>query len=165
MKVGDSMFFDFFVNKNINYEDDEYKVLDLDIMQQYNVDKLSSRFNIMMKNIKGNQYKYNDIPYKNIAYSYEPRYEQKTNRKSDPTYKKAVERVETKEELEVAFEALGNIFDNNLAYLEKVIFIDSFILKRGRDVTTMKLNIGTTKYRNIRNSIVIKFALGLGWDL
>lgn len=159
------MFFELFINQNLTYEKDEYKILDSDIIEEYNAEKIEERFKNMIKDIKNCQYKYLNIPYANIGYSYEPKYEQQMNRHSDPTCKKAIDRIKTEEELKEAFSLLKNIFDNNLAYYEKIIFIDLFLLKRGRETITDKLHIGTKTFMKVRKSLVIKFALGLRWEL
>lgn len=158
------MFFELFVNQNLSYKEDDYKILDTDIIEKYNINNLEIRFKNMIKDIKNSQYKYLNIPYANIGYSYEPKYEQHTNHFSDPTGKKAIERIETEEELKEAYSILKNIFDNNLAYYEKIIFIDLYLLKRGRETITEKLHIGTKTFLKIRKSIVIKFSLGLQWE-
>lgn len=159
------MFFELFVNQNLSYEKDEYKILDPDIIEEYDSDKLEIRFKNMIKDIKNCQYKYLNIPYANIAYSYVPKYEQHTNHHSDPTCKKAIDRIKTEEELKEAFALLKNIFDNSLAYYEKIIFVDLYLLKRGRETITDKLHIGTKTFMKARRSLVIKFALGLQWEL
>ena len=158
------MFFELFVNQNLSYKEDDYKILDTDIIEKYNINNLEIRFKNMIKDIKNSQYKYLNIPYANIEYSYEPKYEQHINHFRDSTGKKAIERIETEEELKEAYSILKNIFDNNLAYYEKIIFIDLYLLKRGRKTITEKLHIGTKIFLKIRESIIIKFALGLQWE-
>lgn len=80
-------------------------------------------------------------------------------------HKSKEEIIKAEEELKEAFALLKNIFDNSLAYYEKIIFVDLYLLKRGRETITDKLHIGTKTFLKARRSLVIKFALGLQWEL
>ena len=61
------MFFELFVNQNLSYKEDDYKILDTDIIEKYNINNLEIRFKNMIKDIKNSQYKYLNIPYANIG--------------------------------------------------------------------------------------------------
>lgn len=158
------MFFEMFTKKEIKYTDDDYKVFDLQNIESFDKKKIEERFKNLIKCIREEECKYLYMLDSNTTHKNEVRYEQFTLHKSDPTSKIAIARIETEEELLIVYNLLERIFDISLSYSEKIVFVESILLKRTRDYIENRLHIGNEKFYQIRNSCLIKFALGLNWS-
>lgn len=158
------MIFELFAEEIVEYADDDYKIFEQEIISKYNMDYITDKMNEMLKNIKEVQYKFIGINKPKVTANYIMKYEQFTNNKSNPTFKAVVNRIETEEQLIEAYNRIKNVFQYSLSYAEKVIFIDFYIINRSRDIIKEKLRIGNDRYTLIRNSCLIKFALGLRWE-
>lgn len=159
------MFFDLFINTEIKYEDDDYKIFEQSIIDMYNIDNIQYDFCDELKYIKLLQYKYVDVCIPNFDVDYSNCMSGNDHHISNPTYTKAKKRIETKEELENYCLKFKNIFNSSLSYAEKVIFIDYFILKKGRESVKERLRIGNERFKVIKSSCLIKFALGLDFEV
>ncbi len=158
------MFFDLFINIEIKYEDDDYKIFEQSIIDMYNVENIQCDFYDELKYIKLLQYKYVDECIPSFDVDYNKCILSNDYYISNPTYTKAKKRIETKEELENYCLKFKKIFNNSLSYAEKVIFIDYFILKKGREPVKERLRIGNERFKVIKSSCLIKFALGLDFE-
>lgn len=159
------MFFDLFINIEVKFEDDDYKIFEQSIINMYNIDNIQNEFNDELKYIKLLQYKYVDLSLPDLVIDYEDKIGKiDTYNVSDPTFFTVKKREETKEVLLEYYHKFKLIFDNSLSYAEKIIFIDFFILKKGRESIKDRLRIGNERFKVIKNSCLIKFALGLEFE-
>lgn len=159
------MFFDLFINIEIKYEDDDYKIFEQSIIDMYNMDNIQHDFYDELKYIKLLQYKYLDLSLPDLSRDYDDKIGKiNTYNVSDPTFLTVKKREETRDELLEYYHIFKLIFDNSLSYAEKVIFIDFFILKKGREAIKDRLRIGNERFKVIKNSCLIKFALGLEFE-
>lgn len=159
------MFFDLFINIEVKFEDDDYKIFEQSIIDMYNIDNIQYEFNDELKYIKLLQYKYVDLSLPDLVIDYEDKIGKiDTYNVSDPTFFTVKKREETKDELLEYYHKFKIIFDNSLGYAEKIIFIDFFILKKGRESIKDRLRIGNERFKVIKNSCLIKFALGLEFE-
>lgn len=157
------MIFQLFAEESIEYEDDDYKIFEQEIINKYDIDLITNKMKEMLKNIKEAQYRFIGVSKSKITSNYIIKYEQFTSCKSDPTYNTALGRIETEEELIEVYNMLSNVFKHSLSYAEKIIFVDFYITNRSRDTIKEKLRIGNERYTLIRNSCLVKFGLGIGW--
>lgn len=141
--------------------EDDYKLFDLDNLEKYNKKYIEEKFKNMLKCIKEEECKY--ICGASLNRNTTIRYEQLTFNRSDPTARLAIERIESEEDLLEAYTLLKKIFDLSLCYVEKIIFVDYFLLKKTRDNVEERLHIGNDKFYQIKNSCLLKFALALNW--
>ena len=159
------MLFDLLIKIEIKYEDDDYKIFEQSIIDMYNMDNVQYDFYDELKYIKLLQYKYVDLSLPDLVIDYEDKIGKiDTYNVSDPTFLTVKKREETKDELLDYYHKFKLIFDNSLSYAEKVIFIDFFILKKGREAIKDRLRIGNERFKVIKNSCLIKFALGLEFE-
>lgn len=158
------MVYELFINEEIKYVDDDYRILDMDNINKFNKQLIFEKFLNMLKCIKEEECRYLDLSYPSVCQNLETRYEKFMFNKTSPTEKYALDRIETEEDLLYAYNRLKTIFDKSLSYYEKVMFIDSFLLKKTRESIERRLCIGNEKFYQIRNSCLIKFALGLNWE-
>ena len=79
------------------------------------------------------------------------------------TLKTVIKSIETEEELLTTYNTMKSIFDNSFSYVEKIIFIDFYIMNRSREISKEKLRIGNERYSLIKNSCLVKFGLGFNW--
>ena len=124
------MFFDLFINTEIKYEDDDYKIFEQSVINLYNIDNIQYDFYDELRYIKLLQYKYVDLSLPDLIVDYEDKIGKiDTYNVSDPTFFTVKKREETKDELLEYYDKFKLIFDNSLSYAEKIIIIDFFILK------------------------------------
>lgn len=164
VEMGGFMVYELFIHEEIKYIDDEYRILDTDNINNYNKQLIYEKFLDMLKCIKEEECKYLDLSLPNISQNLEINYEKSSFNKTSSTEKYALDRIETEEDLLYTYSRLKAIFDKSLSYYEKVIFIDSLLLKKTRDSIERRLFIGNERFYQIRNSCLIKFALGLNWQ-
>lgn len=157
------MIFDLFANEKIEFMDDDYKVFEQEIVDKYNVDYIKEEMKDFIKSIKEAQYKYVGICSLKVTSDYEMKVDCLYSYNSDPTLRAVIKNIETEEDLIKIYLNMKNIFDNSLSYVEKIIFVDFYIMNRSREIIKEKLRIGNERYSLIRNSCLIKFALGLNW--
>ncbi len=163
VEVGDFMIFEVFTKEDINYIDDDYKLLDNEIIDKFDKKGIENRFKELLIVIHEQECKYLNFIIPSLTSNYEFKPEKFVNNKSDPTAKVAIELIETEKELSEAIAYLKLIYDKSLSYYEKVFFVDYFLLKKSVDLIRGQLNIGTDKYYSIKNSCLVKLALGLNW--
>lgn len=156
------MIFDLFANEKINFMDDDYKVFEKEIVEKYDIEYLKEEMRRFIKNIKETQYKYIGICSLKVTSDYELKVDCSCSH-SDITLKTVIKSIETEEELLATYNTMKNIFDNSLSYVEKIIFIDFYIMNRSREISKEKLRIGNERYSLIKNSCLVKFGLGFNW--
>lgn len=158
------MIFDLFANEKVDFIEDDYKVFEKDIIDKYYIEYLKVEMKRFIKNIKEIQYKYVGICSLKVTSDYEMKVDC-SYRNSDPTLKTVIKSIETEEDLMVIYNKMKNIFDNSLSYVEKIIFIDFYIMNRSREISKEKLRIGNERYSLVKNSCLIKFGLGFNWKI
>ena len=113
--------------------------MDIDNINKFNKQLISEKFFNMLKCIKEEECRYLDLSYPSVCQNLETRYEKFLFNKTSPTEKYALDRIETEEDLLYAYNRLKTIFDRSLSYYEKVMFIDSFMLKKTRESIERRL--------------------------
>ncbi|MCI8460546.1 MAG: hypothetical protein HFE81_04045 [Bacilli bacterium] len=156
------MIFDLFANEKVSFIDDDYKVFEKEIIDKYDIEYLKEEMKKFIKNIKEVQYKYIGICSLKVTSNYELKVDC-SYPNSDMTLKTVIKSIETEEELLTTYNTMKSIFDNSFSYVEKIIFIDFYIMNRSREISKEKLRIGNERYSLIKNSCLVKFGLGFNW--
>ena len=145
------MIFDLFANEKVSFIDDDYKVFEKEIIDKYDIEYLKEEMKKFIKNIKEVQYKYIGICSLKVTSNYELKVDC-SYPNSDMTLKTVIKSIETEEELLTTYNTMKSIFDNSFSYVEKIIFIDFYIMNRSREISKEKLRIGNERYSLIKNS-------------
>lgn len=157
------MIFEQFIKEKVEYVADDYKILNKEITNKYDIQLIKLKMNKMIETIKEAQYRFFNFEIPDITYNYKNNYQKYNNGIKDSTYSLIAEKIQTEEELSNTYIKMKNIFDNSFSYAEKVVFINVCIAKKNREFVKEKLKIGSEKYTLIRNSCFIKFALGFNF--
>lgn len=157
------MIFDLFANEKIEFIDDDYKIFEQEIVEKYDTDYIKDEMKEFLKKIKEIQYKYVSTCSMKVTSDYEMKVHCSYSYNSDPTLRVAIKKIETEEDLMNTYHSMKNVFDNSLSYIEKIVFVDFYIMNRSREIIKEKLRIGNERYSLVRKSCLIKFALGLNW--
>lgn len=123
------MIFDLFANEKVSFIDDDYKVFEKEIIDKYDIEYLKEEMKKFIKNIKEVQYKYIGICSLKVTSNYELKVDC-SYPNSDMTLKTVIKSIETEEELLTTYNTMKSIFDNSFSYVEKIIFIDFYIMNR-----------------------------------
>lgn len=158
------MFFDIFTKNKIIYAEDDYKLLDSQCLEAYNNKKIEERIKHLISNVQEMECKYLEFIIPNLSPNYELKEEMFTLKKSDPTSNAALKRIETAEDLELAYNKFSFIFNNLFCYYEKVVFVEMLLFKRSKETMKQMLCIGGDKLYQIKHSLLVKLAIGLQWD-
>ena len=94
------MFFDMFTKEKIEYAEDNYKVLDNASIDAYNNKEIENRMKQLISSVQEMECKYLEFLVPNMTPNYELKEEMFINKKTDPTGKAALKRIETSEDLE-----------------------------------------------------------------
>ena len=158
------MFFDMFTKEKIEYAEDNYKILDNTSIDAYNNKEIENRMKQLISNVQEMECKYLEFLVPSMTPNYELKEEMFINKKTDPTGKAALKRIETSEDLELAYIKFKFIFNNLFCYYEKVVFVEMILLKRSKDTMKQMLCIGSDKLYQIKKSLLIKLAIGFQWE-
>ena len=159
------MFFDLLSKLEIKYEDDDYKIFQQSIIDKYNMEEIQIDMNDELNDIKLLQCKYVNLSIPDFAIEYESDLLRGNKYSvSNPTLNAATKRIETKEDLLNRYFQFKSVFENSLSYAEKVVFIDFFILRKGREPIKERLRVGNERFKVIKSSCLIKFALALDFE-
>jgi len=158
------MFFDLFTKNKIIYAEDDYKLLDELRIKSYDGKLIEDKMRDLISNIQEMECKYLEFIIPCLTPNYELKEEMFTLKKSDPTGKNAIKRIETEEDLKIIYTKFNFIFNNLFCYYEKVVFVEMLLLKRSKETMKQMLCIGTDKLYQIKNSLLIKLAIGLQWE-
>ncbi len=157
------MIFEKFIELEVKYVDDEYKLLEQNTIDLYNIEKIQDDFYDELRYIKLLQCKYIGLEIPDMTVNYE-----KTTHSNyniyDPIYNNVEQRKETEDELMSLYYKMKGIFDNSLSYMEKIVFIDFFIKRSGRESIKNRLRIGNERFKLVKTSCLVKFALGLHFE-
>lgn len=158
------MFFDMFTKEEINYVDDDYKILDNDSISTYDNKEIENRVKKLINNIKELECKYLEFIITNITPNYEIKEEMFSLKRSDKTGNAALKRIETEDDLKKIYNKFNFIFNNLFWYYEKVVFVEMILLKRSKETMKQMLCIGSDKLYQIKKSLLIKLAIGLRFE-
>lgn len=158
------MFFDMFTKEEINYVDDDYKILDNDSISTYDNKEIENRVKKLINNIKELECKYLEFIITNITPNYEIKEEMFSLKRSDKTGNAALKRIETEDDLKKIYNKFNFIFNNLFWYYEKVVFVEMILLKRTKETMKQMLCIGSDKLYQIKKSLLIKLAIGLRFE-
>lgn len=106
------MFFDMFTKEEINYVDDDYKILDNDSISTYDNKEIENRVKKLINNIKELECKYLEFIITNITPNYEIKEEMFSLKRSDKTGNAALKRIETEDDLKKIYNKFNFIFNN-----------------------------------------------------
>lgn len=158
------MFFDMFTKTEIKYDSDEYKIFEENFIKSYDCKFIEEKLNEFITTIRETECVYLECLYKGLTKNYELKEEMFTLKCTDTTQRNAFDRIETAEELKLAYGKFKFIFDNLFSYREKVVFVEMILLKRGRDLMKQMLRIGSDKVSQTKNSALIKIGINFNWD-
>lgn len=158
------MFVEMFTKNEIIFAQDDYKILDDVCIGTYNTKAIEERMKEFLMNIKEMECKYFAFIIRNLTQKYELKEEMFTGNRSNPTEKTALERIQTKEDIEEAFDSFRLIYNNLFSYYEKMVFVEMILLNRSRDSMKDILNVGQEKIYQIKKSVLVKLAIGLNWE-
>ena len=158
------MFFDLFTKNKISYAEDDYKILNNNSLDAYNYKLIEDRIKNLISNIQEMECKYLEFIIPSLTPSYKLKEEMFTIKKSDPTGKSAISRIETEEDLKNTYGRFSFIYNNLFCYYEKVVFVEMILLKKSKDTMKQMLCIGSDKLYQIKHSLLVKLAIGLQWE-
>jgi len=158
------MFFDLFTKNKISYAEDDYKILNNNSLDAYNYKLIEDRIKNLISNIQEMECKYLEFIIPGLTPNYKLKEEMFTIKKSDPTGKSAISRIETEEDLKNTYSRFSFIYNNLFCYYEKVVFVEMILLKKSKDTMKQMLCIGGDKLYQIKHSLLVKLAIGLQWE-